>query len=72
MVWQPTVAVDDLGQHEQCHVAILDVRVLNHGMRQIAIGVGHDLTLAALVLFTRILTVIALPGTGDVCISSAQ
>ncbi len=49
----PGAAADDLGEHERCAAAILDVGVVDHGMNQIAIGVGQDVALAAFDLLAR-------------------
>ena len=53
-VAQPRVAVDDLGQHERCAVAILDVGGVDHSVNQIAIGVGQDVALAPMDLLAGV------------------
>jgi hypothetical protein len=34
-------------QHECCAITILDVGAVDHGMHQISVSVGQDVTLAA-------------------------
>ena len=50
---QPREATDDLGQHQRRAIAILDIGSMDHGMDQIAIGVGQDVALASLDLLPR-------------------
>ena len=51
---QPRVTADDLGQDERCTITVLDIGGMDHGMNEIAIGVGHDVPLAALDLLACI------------------
>src|SRR3546814_10592866 len=52
---QPREATDDLGQHQRRAIAILDIGSMDHGMDQIAIGVGQDVALASLDLLPRVI-----------------
>ena len=52
---QPREALDDLGQHQRCTVSVLDVSGVDHGVDQIALGVGQNVALATLDLFARII-----------------
>jgi hypothetical protein len=52
---QPREAADDLRQHQRRTVAVLDVGGVDHGVDQIALGVGQDMALAALDLLARII-----------------
>ena len=47
--------MDDLGQHERRAVAELDIGGMDHGVNQIAFGVGQDVALAALDLVACII-----------------
>ena len=47
---EPRVTADDLGQNKRRAIAILHVSGVDHGMNEIALGVGHDVSLAADVL----------------------
>ena len=60
---QPREAVDDLGQHQRCAVAVLDVGGVDHGVDQVALSVGDDVALAALDLLARIIAT-RTPGFG--------
>jgi hypothetical protein len=52
---QPREAADYFGQHERCAVAILDVGGVDHGVNQVSVSVGQDVTLAAFDLLTGII-----------------
>jgi len=52
---QPREAVADAGEQVRSAVAILDARLLDHRPDQEALGVGDDMALAALDLFTGII-----------------
>jgi hypothetical protein len=45
---QPREAANDFGQHQPRTVTVLDVGDLDHGVNQIALGIGEDVALAAL------------------------
>jgi hypothetical protein len=47
--------LDDFGQHQRRAVTILDVGGMDHGMNEIAIGVGEDVTLAPFDLLSGII-----------------
>ena len=49
------MATDYLGENERCAVAILNVGGMDHGMNEIALGVGHDVPLATLDLLACII-----------------
>lgn len=53
---QPREATDDLREHQRRTVAVLDIGGVDHGVDQVALGVGQDMALAALDLLTRIIT----------------
>ena len=48
------MTADDLGQDERCTITVLDICGMDHGMNEIAIGVGLDVSLAPLDLLARI------------------
>ena len=52
---QPGEAPDDLAQHQRCSVSVLDVGGVDHGVDQIARGVGEDVALAAPDLLARVI-----------------
>ena len=52
---QPREALDNLGQHQRRAVTVLDVGGVDHGMNEIAIGVGEDVALAPLDLLACII-----------------
>ncbi len=54
-VAQPWEAVDDPGQHQRRSIAILDIGRMDHGMNQVALGIGQDMALAALDLLARVI-----------------
>ena len=53
-VAQPREAFDDVAQDERRPVAVLDVGSVDHGVDEIALGVGEDVALAPLDLLTRV------------------
>ena len=53
---QPWESIDDPGEHQWGAVAILDVGGVDHGVDQIALGVGEDVSFAPLDLFACIVT----------------
>ena len=52
---KPGEAPDDLAQHQRCSVSVLDVGGVDHGVDQIARGVGEDVALAAPDLLARVI-----------------
>lgn len=52
---QPREALDDLGEHPLHYFTVLDVGGVDYGMGEIAVGVGQNVALAALDLFTRVI-----------------
>ena len=52
---QPWERADDLGQQQRSTATVLDIGDVDHGMDQITFDIGHDMTLAPLDLFTRII-----------------
>jgi hypothetical protein len=55
-VAQPREAGDESGEHQRRAVAILDIRRVDHGMDQIALGIGEDMAFAPLDLLARVVT----------------
>jgi len=52
---QPRETADDFSQHQWRTVAVLDTGGVDHGVDQIALGVGQDVALTALDLLARII-----------------
>ena len=52
---QPREAADDRSEYQRRTIAVLDVGGVDHGVDQIALGVGHNAALAALDFLARIL-----------------
>ena len=51
---QPGKPIDDRGQRQWRAIAVLDIGGVNHGMDEIAAGVGKDMALPAFDLLARI------------------
>ena len=52
---QPSVTADYLSQHQRRAIAVLHVSGVDHGMNEVALGVGHDVSLAALDLLACVI-----------------
>lgn len=51
---EPGEALNDLGQHQGRSVSALDIGGVDHRINEMGLGVGEDVSLAALDLFARI------------------
>lgn len=54
---EPRMAADDLGEDERYAIAILHASGVDHGTNQIAIGIGHDVTLDPPIFPPRVIRV---------------